>query len=118
MIYLSALTGWSADIHYCGNDISSISLFSKHINKNCCCNKMKCDCCSDHNFSTKLHKAHESQTKISVDFKLKFEDYNTQAVKSDNWSTINDPAFNYPINHIPPLIGKVPVFVRNMVFRI
>ena len=118
LVYMSALTGWSADIHYCGNDISSISLFSKHIDKDCCCNRMKCDCCSDHKVLTKLHKAHKSQSKLTVDFKLKFEDLNTYSVKPNDWSTINDPAFKYSINHIPPLIDKTPVFVRNMVFRI
>ncbi len=118
MVYLSALTGWSADIHYCGNDISSVSIFSQNRNKGCCCSKMKCDCCSNHKVLTKTHKAHETQSKIKVNFKLKFEESNTLSVKYNDWSVINDSMFTHTINHIPPLINKIQVFIRNMVFLI
>lgn len=118
LIYLSALTGWSANIHFCGDEVSSVSLFSQHSDLDCCCNKMKCDCCTDHRVETKIHKAHENQSKVTVDFKLRSTDVTTLAFKSLDLSSESNPAFLTQINHIPPLISKQPVYLRNLVFRI
>ncbi len=118
LIYMSALTGWSADIHFCGDEVASISLFSKHSDKSCCCNKMKCDCCSDFKVVTKIHKDHENQSKIAIDFKLKIQNLNTLNSNFLDFSSISDQSFTSHLNHIPPLISKRPVYIRNMVFLI
>lgn len=118
LIYLSALTGWSADIHYCGDKIASIALFTDNHDKDCCCNKKKCDCCSDQKVVTKIHKVHESQSNIAFDFKLKFQDFTTFSFKSFPISNRSNSSFTTHINHIPPLISKQPVYLRNMVFLI
>jgi hypothetical protein len=115
---MSALTGWSADIHYCGDEVSSVSLFSQHHDKDCCCHTMKCGCCSDVKVVTKLHKDHENQSKIAFDFKLKFQAFTASAFKTCDPARISDPSFTSHISHIPPLLSKQPVYLRNMVFLI
>ncbi len=106
----------SATMHYCGSNLTTVSISSNE-HKDCCCSKMKCDCCSDKSITPKLHKAHQIVSNTFLQFNVcSFFSYIIPVTNIIRY--FESDFFVSPLEHVPPLIGNQPVYLMNGVFRI
>ncbi len=127
-VYLSTSIGATVHLHYCMGKLLSWG-FIDHDTKDCdfCgmpkkadndyCLSAKSGCCKD---ESKQIKA-EGDQKISSSG-LQVLNFFTQAAVNSHLGQADFPisslAISYPINHTPPLKGRVAVFLLNRNFRI
>jgi hypothetical protein len=118
LIYISALSGWSAVIHYCGDKVASISILTSQENDDCCCNTVKSHCCSDQKVETKIHKDHRSQPPASSTFKPGNKHIPAPSAGRADFLSAGMQVSNSKVSHNPPLLCEPPVYLRNMVLII
>jgi len=66
ILYLIATTGFSAQVHFCGDEIAEIAVLSDLSGKSCGCGSEdgKSDCCQEKSFDYKVDTKHLVKTNI------------------------------------------------------
>ena len=129
-LYLSSSIGATVHMHYCMDKLVSWGFSQKETNKKACdfcgmakkpsgdhCVKATSGCCKDKQKLVKL----ESDQKVSL-FEYSFVKYFDgpffYPIETGSVYKTFSPVLEYPTTHAPPFKEKVPVFIRNCVFRI
>ena len=128
--YLVSSTGATVHMHYCMNKLVSWGFGPKKSNKKTCsfCGmKMKVNgdhsveqtngCCKDEQKFIKIEKDQKASV-IGYNLLKHFNDQISCSAEGTSVYNIISPVLEYPTSHAPPLNEKVPVFIRNCVFRI
>lgn len=116
--YLVASSGIMASMHYCGNNLASVSFGAKVTNAcGCGSENIKKACCHDKAFYLHLDDNQQKSTESSFEYAKSFN------VDLDLHTVFHLPVFkrslavtrNYTFHH-PPV--KIPLYVLHRVFRI
>lgn len=120
LVYFSALSGWSVNIHYCGVQITDLSLFDSIEEKKCCCNAMKgkCKSCADIKFVTKLHDAHTGHSKLISSSLLTINKFIVPEFRVFKFSFLIIQSSSSIQSHSPPRLADIVIYLRNMTFLI
>jgi len=116
LLYISTVSGFALNLHYCFNKLSSVQLDppAKTCAKTLAANKMKC--CSDKHIEVKVKDAHHGSSG-SVLSKIFNEDLPL--------ILLGNIFFSLPVNSIaavvyrgPPPVPDVALFLKHRTFRI
>ena len=105
-------------MHKCGKKIKVISVNAPHANKCPCGTDMPFDCCKDVHVKVKIND-NQKVSKSAVDFRLsQIKQFAVAPIMAIGEPTPQVRVFDFSSIHAPPFKDKLPVFLRNSVFRI
>ena len=131
LIYLSTSVGATLHLHYCMNKLVAWGFEIGQTNNKSCpycgmvkttsdkhCFKQSKGCCKDEQKHIKIEK---DQKAAAFQYNLSKQidgliSYSSTIEGSSPY--IISPVLQYPTTHAPPSFEKVPVFIRNCIFRI
>jgi len=119
LFYFFASAGVSFNLHYCGGNLKSLSLFSKS-QKSCCGNTIKSKgCCHNSFFSLKVKEKQEPTHLLKINLKKATEKLTVITFSNDYVPFIIDNRSLF-VNHYssPPILYKTPLFLMNRVLII
>lgn len=118
LFYLTAVSGVTVSLHYCGGKIKSISFFDKKGNDCCCGNKKKSkNCCNQKSTFIKVKDNHHLSSSIDVNssyFKIIATVFPTPVFEIPNAHTYYH-TLNY---HAPPVLYDKPLYLKHQVLII
>jgi len=130
LVYLVASMGATVHLHYCMDKLVAWGLGNEKNGKKSCpycgmakttkdkhCISQKDGCCKDEQKQVKIEKDQDA-TSFQYNFSKQFEVLSSYSLVSYFPTYIISPVLEFPTTHAPPFEEKVPVFVRNCVFRI
>jgi hypothetical protein len=116
--YLIPVTGFSIDIHWCGNKIKSIGVEKIHKDKCPCGKLMPVGCCKDTSSFIKLTDNHKGTSWLTVptnNFTMLAVEYYLPQI---NLFSAQISVFYFSKYYSPPFKSKYPVYLTNSIFRI
>lgn len=119
VIYFTASTGATVNIHYCMGKLQSMDVWQSTVKKKVC---SKCGmankrgCCEDKHQVVKLEKKYNIPvTGFSV---AKIISYTAHSYSTAQILIKSGKVVHYSSSNSPPGTGNSPLFIRNCVFRI
>lgn len=112
-LYLTAASGITVSLHYCGGKFKEISLFHPLKEKKCCCAKKKSkDCCNEKSAFVKIKDTHQNSAsqKVSSSFAKLIYAIAISTSFSFPQSSASLVVANY---HAPPLIYHSPIYLQD-----
>jgi hypothetical protein len=119
LLYMIPTFGVNVNVHYCGGELSSISIGAKSENP-CTCGskKMKKNCCEDKTFS---YEVDDNQAKTQECLLTFSNSFNLDVALPSSFeicyvcfpTIVSEYYFHHPPNNVKP-----PLYILNQVFRI
>ena len=129
-LYLGSSVGATVHLHYCMNKLVSWGFGENKSNKKACpfcgmakktngnhCARHTNGCCKDEQKFIKVEKDQKASV-FGYSFLKHFDDLISYSVGTTSVYNAFSPVLEYTTSHAPPFKEKVPVFIRNCVFRI
>jgi hypothetical protein len=119
LLYLTTTFGVSVNVHYCGGELSSVSIGAK-AETTCSCgsNKMKKNCCEDKTFSFEVDNDQAKTQECILTFPNSFN-LDVTLPSSFEFCYVSAPTMvsKYYFHH-PPNNVRAPIYILNQVFLI
>lgn len=114
--YLLPAIGFSINIHWCCNKISSISFGTPTPNKCKACKATK-NCCKDVHLVIKITDNQYGSSALVIH--ENHPDWNIPIINEVAFSNLTQKSvFDFSSYHAPPYKSKQPVYLANSVFRV
>lgn len=120
LLYLIPAIGVNGTVHYCGGEITSVTINGIGSDEKCPCGEKRksSKCCNDENFSFQLednqYKSSQFYTKVEKEIDNN-EVINSNIVYHYNFDFIDNKHF---FDHPPPDRNKTALYILNQVFII
>lgn len=119
-LYIFSCLGITIDYHYCGGELQSIALY--HVDEDGCCgedDEKEMDCCHDTYLIVDTDESESLKTCCFVkDNYLQNVLVNNQNPLSIIGNRIPNRLAFLPLDHAPPNITEVPIFIKNRILLI
>ena len=117
VIYILPAIGFSINVHWCGNKVSSITIETTQKNKCACGKKMKQGCCKDTHTLIKLTDNQKVASTLTIPSSNPTE-INVFIIPKTGLFFSQPKISGCTSDHAPPYISKQPVYLSCNVFRI
>ncbi|MCC6721016.1 MAG: hypothetical protein IT243_02350 [Bacteroidia bacterium] len=117
-VYILQTAGINISVHYCGNNISSVSFFEKAKKCKCLSKKMKPNCCKDKSAKIKISSFQQKSNHLTQP--IKFVHINALFISINESTSFNFTKLSITSNNKnkPPDDISHPIYIRNRVFTI
>ncbi|MGI4727409.1 MAG: HYC_CC_PP family protein [Janthinobacterium lividum] len=111
LLYLITATGFGMNLHFCGENIASISI--NQTAKDC---GMSSKCCKTTHLEVKVKDAHQTAHTVFTGVNLALPVVVLQFRFQSKFSSLSDAPIAFVQRGPPP--GNQPIFLKNCIFRI
>ncbi|MDQ7816732.1 MAG: hypothetical protein RDU14_06855 [Melioribacteraceae bacterium] len=116
VVYLFLTTGFTVTLHFCGGEISDVSIVRTHGDEDPCGCDSSCGdtCCTDDVTTIKLSDSHKSEAKfVQNSFELLVTFFHVE-----NFPNTGNNEINFSTNHIHSDSDPPPLYLYNCTFLI